>query len=326
MKVLVTGSSGFIGSHLVEALLKKGFQVYCLIRKDSNLEWIKDQNVNFIVADYLNKSTLYKPLTGMEYVFHLGAAINAPDWDSYYKINTLGTKNIIEVCAEVNPYIRKFIFVSSIAASGPSYLKIFKKETDECRPVSLYGKSKLYAEQIVSEFKDKIPIVIVRPTNILGIRQKELFSVLKLVKKRIIPMLGNRDIQTSICFVQDLVTALILVAENDQACGETYFVSDNKAYSWFEMLTCIAKILKVYPMVIRIPYPILLLIAWISENLSKVINSKPLISIEHVASARKHYYLYDSNKIQKELDFHPIINFADGINEIIDWYKKQRML
>lgn len=326
MKALVTGSSGFIGSHLVEALLKKGFRVHCLIRKDSHLEWIKDQNVNFIVADYLNKSTLYKPLAGMEYIFHLGAVINAPDWDSYYKINTLGTKNIIEVCAEVNPDIKKFIFVSSIAASGPSYQKIFKKETDECRPVSLYGKSKLYAEQIVTEFEYKIPIVIVRPANILGIRQKELFSVLKLVKKRIIPMLGNRDLQTSICFVQDLVTALILVAENDQACGETYFVSDNKAYSWFEMLTCIAKILKVYPIVLRIPYPVMLSIAWISENLSKVINRKPLISIEHISSARKHYYLYTSEKIQNEHDFHPMINFTDGINEIVNWYKKQGML
>jgi len=322
MRALVTGSSGFIGSHLTQGLLKKGFKVFCLVRKESDLKWTKDLNVTFVKGNYLNKDSLKKCVCGMDYVFHLAAVLNAGDWDAYYNANVLATQNLIEACVEANQEIKKFVFVSSIAASGPLYDKIFRDENCACVPSSLYGKSKLYAERVVNRFGTKIPVTIARPPIVIGTRQQELFVLMKLLEKRIFPVIGKKDKQMSICFIDDLVRALILMAESEQACSQTYYVTDPKAYSWREMLKIIAQKMGVYPYVVKIPYPVLLSIAQFSEIYANITGKEPLITTRYICSTRNHYHLYTSQKIQDELGFKPQTEFSKGIEDIVNWYKK----
>ena len=321
MKALVTGSTGFIGSHLVESLIKKKYDVYCLIRKTSNPKWIKDLEVEFITGSYTDKKSLLPAVKGMDYVFHVGAVINAFEWDTFYRTNVEGTINLLQACAEVNPGLKKFVFVSSIAAAGPSINKKPKKEKNRCQPVSLYGKSKYLAEKEAARFFNQLPIVILRPTNVLGIRQKELNSVIKLARKRIIPLLGNGDKQTSICFVQDVVRALILAAENKHVRGQTFFVASEEAYSWREILTFISSELG-QSFVFKIPHPLLMLIALVSEAISRITGDKPFITRKSVASARNNYWIHDTTLIKKELGFSPEINLKDGLKDIIKWHRE----
>ncbi len=323
MKALVTGSSGFIGSHLTQALLKKGCQVFCLVRKESDLKWTKDLNVTFVKGDYLNKDSLKKCVQSMDYVFHLAAVLNARDWDAYYNANVRATQNLIEACVEADPGIRKFVFVSSIAASGPLYDKTFRDENCACIPSSLYGKSKLYAERVVKGYDTKIPVTIARPPIVIGTRQQELFIIMKLLEKRIFPVIGKRDQQISVCFIDDLVRALILMAEREQACSQTYYVTDPNPHSWREMLKIIARIMGVYPYVVKIPYPVLLTIAQFSEIYAKVTGKEPLITTRYICSTRNHYHLYTGQKIRDELGFKHQTEFSPGIEDIVDWYKTQ---
>jgi len=324
-KALVTGGSGFIGSHFVEALINRGYEVFCLVRKTSNTDWIRNQKVTFIRGDYFDKPSLTRAVKGMDYVFHLGAVLNASDWETYYSANVLSTKHLIEVCFDVNPGIKRFIFVSSISASGPSKNYVPKKEYDECQPVSMYGKSKFLAEKIVNEYRDKLPIVIVRPVNVLGVRQKQLYYVLKLIKKRIPPLWFNKDKKLCLCFVQDLVKALILVAENDQACGEIYFVANNHFYTWWELIQTVAKILNVKLLPLRVPFPVLYSAVWILECFYKMIRTSPPITRQKIAISR-YTWLCDSQKIQRELGFKTEIGFEEGIRDIIRQYQKEGLL
>jgi nucleoside-diphosphate-sugar epimerase len=326
VKALVTGSSGFIGSHLTQALVKEGYQVFCLIRKNSDLKWTKDLDVSFIRGDFLNKNSLKKCVQGMDYVFHLAAVLNAGNWNTYYNANVRATQNLVQSCSEENPEIKKFVFVSSISASGPTYDKIFRDESCVCSPSSLYGKSKLLAEKAVFGFKDKIPVTIARPPNVIGPRQNELFIILKLLKKHIFPVIGKNDEQTSICFVHDLVRALILMAKKEKACSQTYYVTDPKPYSWRNMLKIIAQKMGVSPYLIKIPYPVLLSAAQFSEILAKITGNDPFITTQYIFSTRNHYHLYDSKKIQNELDFKYKTEFSKGIEDIIQWYKKRNLL
>jgi nucleoside-diphosphate-sugar epimerase len=322
MKALVTGSTGFIGSHLVETLLKKKYDVYCLVRQESNLKWIKDLDVQLITGSYADKDSLYPAVKGMDFVFHVGAVIDALDWDTYYKANVLGTINLLEACAETNPGLKKFVLVSSISAAGPSQNKKPLKESDECHPVSLYGKSKLKAEQAAAGFFDKLPVVILRPTNVLGVRQKQLDVLMQLAKKRIIPLLGNGDKQTSICFVRDLVRAMILAAENENVRGRTFFVANIGAYSWREMLVFIAKEMG-YSFVIKLPHPLMMTIAFFAEMMAKLSGESPFLTRRTLCSVRKNYFLHDVGSIEKELGFSPDIDFEQGMREIIQTYKEK---
>jgi nucleoside-diphosphate-sugar epimerase len=325
MKVLVTGSTGFIGSHLVESLIKKDYKVYCLIRKESDLKWIKDLDVELITGSYRDKDSLYNAVKGMDYVFHAGAALDAFDWETYYQANVQGTINLLEACAEVNPGLKKFVLVSSISAAGPANDKIPLKESDPCNPYSLYGKSKYLAEEAAARFFPLLPIVIIRPTNVFGTRQKELYTTLKLAAKRIMPLIGNGDKQTSICFVQDVVKALVLAAENEKVSGKTFFVANPEFYSWREILEFITRELGL-SFVIKIPYPVLLSIAFVSELIAKLTGNNPLLTRKTIISARKNYWLHDVSSIRDELGFSPGVSFEKGMRDIIKWYKDNGLL
>ncbi len=325
MKALVTGSTGFIGSHLVEALLGKDYQVYCLIRETSNLKWIKDLDVEFVAGSYSDKESLCRAVKDMDYVFHVGAVIDALEWETFYRANVESTVNLVEACVKTNPGLKKFVFVSSIAAAGPAVDKKPIKETDECRPVSLYGKSKYLAEQAAARFFDKLPIVILRPTKVPGPRQKQLYSLLKLADKRLIPMLGNGDKQTNICFVQDVVRAIIMAAENNNVRSRTFFIASQEAYSWREMLDAIAEELGLN-FVIKIPHGLLMTIAFLAEITARVTGGSPLIKRSSIRSVRKNYWLHDVRRIKEELGFTPEITFAWGMRDTIKWYKDQGLI
>lgn len=326
MKVLVTGSSGFIGGHLTEALLEQEHDVYVLLRQSSKNSLSSRLPVTPVYGDYADVSSLRSCVSEIDIIFHLAAVLNAPDWLTYYHANTVGTQNLLQACSDVNPGLKRFVFVSSIAAAGPVRNKMFRDETYPSRPDSFYGKSKLLAEKLVLDYKDTLPVTIARPPNVIGIRQQELLMILKLLQKRIYPLLGNGDAQTSLCFVQDLVDALILMSIREEACSQTYYITDNKGYSWRNMLEFIARLLGVYPLVVRIPHPILLTAARISETAAALFQQEPLISSRYIISTRYHYHLYRSEKIQKELGFSAKTSFKSGIMEIIHWYEKKGIL
>lgn len=316
MKALVTGSSGFIGGHLVRHLLQRGYDVSCLVRAASAPPALAGLAVTRICGSYFDLESLRHAVAGVDFIFHAGAVLSAPDWPGYYQTNVQGTANILAACAQANPGLRKFVHVSSISAAGPAVNKKPLLEVDVCRPVSLYGKSKYLAEQAAAAFFGRLPIVIVRPPNVLGVGQKELLAVMKLMRRRIVPMIGRSEKQTSICFVQDLVRALVMAAENEGAIGRTYFVAATEFYSWREILSQLLLEMDM-TFVLKIPHPLLLGLALVSEASAKLTGKAPLVTRSDLRSARDLYWLCDASLIRKELGFQAEVEFTRGIRDIV---------
>jgi len=325
-RVLVTGSTGFIGIHLVRALLLRGHEVSCLLRGVSRRQSLEGLSITPVNGDYLRPETLRAAVKGMNWVFHLGAVIKADDWETYYRVNTLGTRNLVEACCAEDSGMPRLVYVSSIAASGPSLPGVLKQESDPCAPINFYGESKRLAEEACRKYVGRIPIVIVRPPNILGYGQKDLYRLMRLIHGRILPRLGLRERRTSICFVEDLVDALILTAESDRAPGETYFVTNNEKCSWFEMVDSIAQSLNRTRGVIHIPYKALVLLAGLSKAVALLTRNSPLVSRDWIENPRLYDFLYSSAKIQLELGFRPRVKWETGLKEIIERYRKDGLL
>jgi nucleoside-diphosphate-sugar epimerase len=326
MKALITGSNGFIGSHLVEFLLDLNYKVFCLVRKTSDTRWIRDLDVHLVHGDLGDKESIRNVVRNKDYVFHLAGIINAANWDVYYTTNYIGTKNIAEVCAEVNPGLKRFVYVSSISASGPSTKGVNKKEEEQCRPINDYGKTKLLGEQAVKEALVGVPYVIIRPPNVLGPREKELYSVLKLLKKRIKPLLGNGDNQTSICFVKDLVRAILLAAQNKGTVGKTYFITDGKTDSWRKIAEVLCRELGMRGFILPIPYPALLGIALLVETCARIAGKTPFITRKKIMQIRHTYWTYDGTKAEEDFGFKPLLSLAEGIKLTVNWYKKEGLV
>jgi nucleoside-diphosphate-sugar epimerase len=316
MKALVTGGSGFIGGHLVRNLLQRGYEVSCLVRETSEPNALARLPVARISGSYFDLKSLRRAVSGMDFIFHAGAVLSARDWPGYFKTNVEGTANILEACAQANPGLRKFVYVSSISAAGPARDRKPLVEADDCRPVSLYGKSKYLAEQAAAAFFPRLPIVIVRPPNVLGVGQKELLAVMKLLRRHIIPLIGRREKQTSICFVQDLVRALVLAAEQDRATGKTYFVAAAESYSWRGIMAELLRAMDV-KFVLKIPHPLLLGLAFVAEASARWTGKTPLVTRSDLRSARDNYWLCDASLIREELGFRTEVEFAEGISDIV---------
>lgn len=318
----MTGGSGFVGGHLVRHLLQRGYDVSCLVRPTSAPGALAALPVARVSGSYFDLESLRRAVRGMDIVFHAGAVLNAPDWTGYQKTNVEGTANILQACAEADPGLRRFVYVSSISAAGPARDKKPLRETDECQPVSLYGKSKYQAELAAAGFFDRLPIVIVRPPNVLGAGQRELLAVMKLLRRRIVPLIGRREKQTSICFVQDLVRALVLAAEHDRAIGRTYFVAASEAYSWRGIMAQLLRAMDL-KFALKIPHPLLLGVAIASEAVSGLTGKAPLVTRRDLSSARDNYWLCDAGLIREELGFRAEVEFAAGIGDIVRRFQAQ---
>ena len=320
-KALVTGANGFIGSHLAEELVLRGWEVSCLVRRPHGLGWIESLEVRLLRGDCRDKPTLGPAVEGVDCVFHLAGVINSLKWEEYYQSNVVGTRNLLEACSERNPGLKKFIHVSSISAAGPSEKGRALTEADPERPVSDYGRSKLAAEEAVREYGGRFPCVIIRPPNIIGPRQRELQGAIRLIKKRIKPVVGTGEPQTSLCYVRDVVEALILAAERPEADGRTYFLADPKPYAWSDITDAVQEALGIRRIVLKVPYRIQWLAAAASEAAARLTGRKPKLTRTSILAARKYYWIYDGSRIKRELGFEPRTGLKDAVRETIDWYQ-----
>jgi nucleoside-diphosphate-sugar epimerase len=325
MKALVTGGNGFIGSHLAEYLIDQGFTVYCLVRTGSNLQWLDSLDIRFVYGDCRNRESLSDAVRGMDYVFHLAGKIRASNWDTYYHANYIGTKNLIEVCEEINPDLKRFVHISSVAAAGSSTRAELKYEEDPCSPVNDYGRTKLLGEEAVRKISVKVPYVIIRPPNIYGPREKELNAIIQIVRNRIQPLFGNGEKQTTLCYVEDLVRAMLLAATSRESLGKTYYITDGKTYSYKQITDKIARALGVSNFIIPLPHCALIPIVSTMQLLLRFTKTESFLTVSRLRQIRHRYMLYSGEKAERELGFRPSISLEEGIRRSIDWYEKKRM-
>jgi dihydroflavonol-4-reductase len=309
-RCLVTGASGFIGSHLAAALAAAGNEVSCLVRSTSRRDILSSLPLRLVEGDCRERGSLRAAVSGADYIFHLAGAISAVNQKTYFDVNAGGTKNLVEACLEWNPGLRRLVHVSSIAAAGPSPAGRSLNEADECRPVSDYGRSKLEAEQAVRRAGKALPWVIVRPPNVLGPRQKELEESIGLLRLRIRPLIGRKRSRTSIIGVWDLVRALLLVAGDDRAIGRTYFVTDGTPVSWRDITAAVARAAGAGGFYLPVPFPVQYAAAAVAEWIARWRKRTPPFTREHIVSARSHDWVYDPGAILGDLGFRGEMDLA----------------
>ncbi|MFH1825088.1 MAG: NAD-dependent epimerase/dehydratase family protein [Candidatus Firestonebacteria bacterium] len=324
-KALVTGSNGFVGSFLTERLLKEGMEVYCLVRKTSNLRWIKDLKVKFVYGDISDKDSLGGLFKNIDYVFHTAGLKKGWTKEDFLDVNYIGTKNLVEIIYKENPNIKKFVYISSLAVMGPSLDGKSINESNECKPVTYYGESKLRGEEAVLEFSKKIPVTIIRPPAIYGPRDEDIYSMFKAVKLKIKPIFGFKKRHISLCYVKDLIEGVILSTKTDKSNGRIYIIADDKIYAWKEILDEMAKTLEVKAFTIKIPVSVIFTSAYLSELVASVLNTSTIFTRQKVKEMIGDWP-GDISKARNELGFVPEYDLHTGISETIKWYKENKWL
>ena len=325
-RVLVTGGTGFIGSHLVERLLGNGYDVTCLVRDLRQVRWLQGLEVRLTQGDCRQPESLADALQGVSLVFHCAGLTKGKHARDYYSVNHLGTKNLLEACGRHNPGIEKFILVSSQAAAGPSLDGRPVAEGDTPHPVSDYGRSKLLAEQEVHAYKDRFPVVILRPPCVYGPRDTDIFELFRWASRGLTIEIAGGDRYLNLCYVADLTAALLLSAELATESGSVYFAAEKRCYSWAEFRALLLATGGVTARTIKVPYGVACLIGLASEIGSLFTNRPALANRQKVREAAQRYWLCDVSKIEHDLRFRAEYPLQKGLELTWKWYRKNKWL
>ncbi len=321
MRALITGASGFIGSHLADALLQKGFKVRALLRPSSNLEWLQGLRVEKAIGELRQGSLPAGLFQDVQYVFHLAGAIEASSKAEYFKINAEGTRVLLEAVRQ-NPSIKKFILISSQAAGGPSAGIKAVKEEDPPHPVSHYGASKLQAEKFTLEYKDKFPVVILRPPTIYGPRDRRVFAAFKMMNHGFALAVSSTPKWVTLCYIDDLIEAIQEAAFQTQESGRIYNVAGVKPFEWCEFIEGLHRAMDRPYRLFRLPKSLLFLIGLGGEIYTRVSGRQSVFTWQRVKEFVQNSWVMDGKRIQEELGWREKKSLEERISFTASWYRQ----
>lgn len=331
--ILITGANGFIGSFLVKAALKKGYRVTAGIRPTSDLSYLKELPINYLVMNLSNKASIANALMQyvtkngyFDFIIHNAGITNSIRKQEFNKINYQYTKNIVNVLIDCQCVPEKFVYISSLSSYGPLHEESLQpiRENDLPKPATLYGKSKLKAEQFLTS-KTEFPYLIFRPTGVYGPYEKDYLMMCKMINRNIETYIGTSSQILTFIYVKDLAQ-LIMKALDSNISRKSYFVTDGNHYTALEFSSIIKTILGKKTIRVVFPSPIAQAIAFVLEKISWISGNTPTLNTEKMKEISRRHYLCDSSPIFNDFAFEPEYSLTHGLEETIAWYKQEKWL
>ena len=310
------------------ALVERGWEVRGFLHGSDGLDWLKDLPIEIFRGDVTEPESLAEAIRGVTHVFHLAGAVKAQNPKEFMHVNRDGTRNLLEQAIRQqrgdtmpNRVPPRFVLFSSISAAGPNAERGHDAESCPRRgPVSDYGESKLASERVAEEYRDRVPIVILRFPPIYGPRDRAGLSLVRLLAFGIRPRL---DITMSVCYVADAVEAAIGVAENSDCGFGPFAVCDGNTYTFEVWASKIEAALGRKTVTIRIPRWLLRRAAWWNELLSPTM---PIFNRDKAREMSCRVWTCTCDALHAETGFAPKYDLAAGARLTIDWYRKHKWL
>ncbi|MCS7013041.1 MAG: NAD-dependent epimerase/dehydratase family protein [Chloroherpetonaceae bacterium] len=322
---LVTGATGFVGSWLVELLLQRGYRVRVLTRSSSSRNNLQGLEVEYVIVDYAQPETLLRAIEGVEFVFHSAALTKARSEQEFYRANVEATENLLRATQHAAARLKRFVHISTQAAVGPSPSANHPvDETAPCRPLTMYGRTKLQAELVCKRFMSDLPITIVRPSVVYGPRDRDMLEFFKAVKLGFVPKFGfGVEKRLNIVHVRDLVQGILLAAEHPKSAGETYFISSEQSYTWDEVGEAAKAALgKSFTLTVTLPDWLVYGVAALSETICAAQGKVSIINREKAIEGAQRYWTCSIEKAKSQLGYVPTTSLEQGVAETIAWAKQ----
>jgi nucleoside-diphosphate-sugar epimerase len=326
MRVVVTGGAGFIGSHLIEALVARGDQIRCVERPGSRLGWLEQQPVEFTPIGLESTDRLRQAFDGAQVIYHLAALTEARVPADFYAVNTEGTRRVLQAAAAAGPAAPRVILLSSLAALGPCRAgEPLSPDSVPC-PLSHYGQSKLLAEAMVHAFADRVPATILRFPSVYGPRERGVLKFFRMVHNGFAVSIGRWDREVSMLYVRDAVQALLAAAQCDRAAGRTYCVAHPDPVTWGGFADAAGRAVGRVPLRITVPAGVARVVAVAAEGVARVRRQAAILNRERVRELTQARWVCDPTRAIRELGFRAQVDVERGSAEAVAWYREARWL
>jgi nucleoside-diphosphate-sugar epimerase len=317
MKALVTGATGFVGSHLVEALRRRGDEVTVLARSARKAEALQPLGVRVVSGDLRDTAALARAAEGQDEVYHVAGVVAARNEAEFLAANRDGTANV--VAAATGAGRPRLVLVSSMAAGGPSPRDHPLRGDEPPAPVTAYGRSKLAAEQVVRA--SSLPWTIIRPPTVYGPRDHEVLKVFQLVRFGIAPVFGDGTQQLSAVHGADLADALIAAARSGATTGRTYYACHAEVVSSAELVRYVGEAMGRRPVVIPVPALVGRALLRVTETSARIAGQATILTADKANEFFQPAWTGDPTPLTRDSGWSAARDLRTGLAETYRWYR-----
>jgi nucleoside-diphosphate-sugar epimerase len=325
LKVLLTGATGFVGSHVLDRLRQQNLPTAVVVRKSSNTHFIRPNLgwAELYYAGMTDSASLSKAMSGVTHVIHCAGVTKAARIPGFYEVNQAGTRAVVEA-ANAAGTVKRFLLVSSLAATGPGTAENPAREESPPSPVSDYGKSKLAGEDEVKRHY-RGEFTIVRPPAVYGPRDDGFLPLFKAVNSRLLPQpLAPQPL--SLVFVRDLAGAIVHCLDHPKTARRTYFASSRETASARLMAQAICREMGRTCLPLPLPQSILWLSCMLNQLRTAITGRAHILSRQKFAEVKAPGWVCDPSRLEQETGYVCGTGLEPGIRETVTWYKEQGWL
>ncbi|HOX56960.1 MAG TPA: NAD-dependent epimerase/dehydratase family protein [Candidatus Paceibacterota bacterium] len=326
MKILLTGASGFVGSHILDSLRGRGLPTALLLRPGSNHRFITRHlaDVEVRPGSIGDLGSLRRAMTDITHVIHCAGATRAGRIAGFYEANQAGTREVVSAVNEQKGRVQRLVHISSLAAAGPAPREKPALEEDSPAPVSEYGKSKLAGELEVRNHCHA-EHVILRPPAVYGPRDGEFLRLFRAVRKHVLPRLCETQ-ALSLVFAKDLAETVVACLTHAAAAGRTYFVAGREVVTARTLADEVAAQMNVWTLPLPLPTWMLWPVCLAREGWSRLTGQPSVLSLQKFAELRAPGWVCDPTRLEREVGGLCATTLKQGIAETLLWYREQNWL
>jgi nucleoside-diphosphate-sugar epimerase len=326
MLALVTGGQGFVGSHLCARLVAEGHRVRVLARPSSELRNLAGIEVDVVRADVTEPASLPSAVAGCDVVFHVAGALKGLTEEELFRVNADGTRNLAAASAAAAPRPSRFVYVSSLAAAGPSPGgRTPRTEEMPPRPLTWYGRSKLAGEDAVRSVAG-LSWTIVRPPIVFGPRERDVLGYFRIARRGYLPVVGFSDRFYSLIYVENLAEGLVRAAEASASAGQLYFLAGPEVVSWAELGQLIGAALGVAGHPLRLPEVVAAAAGRVADVLARVRGRPDIFSSQKVLEMLAPAWVCSAGKAARDLGWRAATPLPEALAMTARWYREHGWL
>jgi len=327
---LLTGATGFIGLNLAERLARRGDEVRALVRDRSRAGELEDLGAELVEGDVSRPETLPGAVRGADVVVHLAGIVKAVRREDYFAVNAAGTRALARAAAAAGRI--RFVLVSSLAAAGPSSPGRARTEEDRPAPVSVYGESKLAAEEALRESASLLEATVVRPPLVYGPRDKEMLPALfRMARTGVVVKAGLGEKLYSVIHVDDLTELISVAALRGRRLGAEgsegiYFADSGREHTWEDLARAVLYSLGRRGVVVPVPETLSWLVAGASSAAARIRGKAAILSLDKMLEIREGTWTCSSARARRELGWKPCLDLLEGMRRSVEWFRERGLV
>jgi nucleoside-diphosphate-sugar epimerase len=327
MKVLVTGASGFVGSHIGDTLVARGIPAAVLLRASSRRDLLAASlpHLEVRTGSLEDPRGLPAALEGITHVIHCAGLTRALRRQDFDRINGDGTANLVDAINATAGRVRRLVHISSLAAVGPATADRPARETDPPHPVSAYGRSKLAAERVIAD-RCRAEFVMLRPPAVYGPRDSEFLRLFRSVRMGLVPVIAGGRQALSLVYAPDLAAVAVGCLEPAAAAGATYHVANPEVVTARALTAAIAGSLGRIPWSVPVPSWVLRLICQVATAQARLLGRPSLLAHDKHCEVLAPGWVCNPDRLRQELGLACPTPLRSGLEQTLAWYERERLL